>query len=181
MQSEYNQMNILNVELKARCHDPERVLTLLKEREAEFRGIDHQVDTYFTVPNGRLKLREGDIENSLIFYHRDNEPGAKSSHIELLPLDETGDLKSLLTAALGIWVVVDKKREIYFIDNVKFHIDLVDNLGHFIEVEAIDKNGNFGEPTLRQQCRFYRDLFDIGEKDLVAESYSDLLHKDTQT
>lgn len=168
-------MNILNIELKARCSTPERIRKLLEEREADFKGTDHQVDTYFNVPEGRLKLREGTIENNLIFYQRANKAAAKKSNIELVSFKDTGGIKSLLTSALGVKVVVDKTREIYFIDNVKFHIDEVTQLGSFVEIEAIDKNRNIGELTLRQQCKFYRKLFDIREEDLVAESYSDLL------
>lgn len=168
-------MNILNVEIKARCNEPSRVRTLLGEREAEFKGTDHQVDTYFEVPEGRLKLREGTIENNLIFYRRDNTPDPKASAIELVPFEETTDIKSLLTAALPVKVTVDKKREIYFIDNVKFHIDEVKELGSFVEIEAIDRNGDIGELTLRQQCNFYLELFGIEDEDLVAQSYSNLL------
>ena len=70
---------------------------------------------------------------------------------------------------------MDKKREIYFINNVKFHIDRVKNLGTFMEIKAIDKEGNIGEENLREQCKFYLDLFEIQQKDLVPVSYSDLL------
>jgi len=72
-------------------------------------------------------------------------------------------------------VVVDKQREIYFIDNVKFHIDRVEELGNFVEIEAIDKSGSLGEEQLQKQCRKYMNLLDIAEGDLVGESYSDLL------
>ena len=77
--------------------------------------------------------------------------------------------------ALGIKTIVDKKRRIYFIDNVKFHFDDVQQLGTFVEVEAIDKDGNLGIEKLQEQCVTYIDLFQIDEKDFVAESYSDLL------
>ncbi|MDZ7694910.1 MAG: class IV adenylate cyclase [Balneolaceae bacterium] len=168
-------MDVLNVELKARCNDPDRIRKLLNERDAEFIGTDHQVDTYFEIPTGRLKLREGTIENNLIFYKRDDTADAKTSDIKLVPFDETDDIKALLKAALPVQIVVDKMREIYFLDNVKFHIDKVKQLGRFIEIEAIDKNNNIGEMTLHQQCKFYRNLFDIADEDLVATSYSNLL------
>ena len=54
----------LNVEIKARCNSPEKIHQILKAQNAEFKGIDHQIDTYFDVPNGRLKLREGNIEEA---------------------------------------------------------------------------------------------------------------------
>jgi len=84
-------------------------------------------------------------------------------------------LKEILTKALGILVVVDKKREIYFIDNVKFHIDIVENLGTFVEIEAIDNDGDIGKEKLLEQCQLYLDMFNIPQKDLISVSYSDLL------
>ncbi|MEO1715184.1 MAG: class IV adenylate cyclase, partial [Bacteroidota bacterium] len=113
----------LNIEIKAHCPDPERVRQILKDHQAYFRGIDHQVDTYFKVPNGRLKLREGNIENHLIHYERPDQAGPKASHVSLFKTEPDSSLKFLLTKALGLLTIVDKKRSIYFIDNVKFHID----------------------------------------------------------
>ena len=56
----------LNIEIKAKCQVPEKIHQILRKKEAEFKGIDHQIDTYFNVNDGRLKLREGNIENHLI-------------------------------------------------------------------------------------------------------------------
>lgn len=168
-------MTILNVEIKAYCTDPDRIRRILQERNADFKGEDHQIDTYFSVPEGRLKLREGRIENNLIYYRRSDTKDPKSSSIDLMPVEKTGDLKKLLSNALETKIVVDKKREIYFIDNVKFHIDEVEGLGNFVEIEAIDRTGDIGEEALKEQCVYYMELFSIVEEDLVAHSYSDLL------
>ena len=84
-------------------------------------------------------------------------------------------LKQILVTALGVKAVVDKKRKIYFIDNVKFHFDTVKELGTFVEVEAIDKNGNIGLDTLIKQCDEYKALFRLQDDQFIAESYSDLL------
>jgi len=72
-------------------------------------------------------------------------------------------------------VVVDKKREIYFIDNVKFHIDAVEDLGTFVEIEAIDNDNTIGKDKLLEQCQFFLDLFKIPQENLISVSYSDLL------
>ena len=89
--------------------------------------------------------------------------------------DPKSSLKEILTKALGILVVVDKKREIYFIDNVKFHIDIIEDLGTFVEIEAIDNDGTIGKDKLLEQCQFFLDLFKISQEDLISVSYSDLL------
>lgn len=167
--------NILNVEIKARTARPSNIRKILIGRGARFVGRDHQVDTYFYCAEGRLKLREGTIENALIFYRRADDNGPKRCDISLARLGADHDLKPLLSEALGVRVVVDKQREIYFIDNVKFHLDEVRGLGSFVEIEAIDESGDIGEAAVRRQCEDYMAMLGIAGIDLVPRSYSDLL------
>ena len=164
-----------NVEIKAYCRDPERIRKYLQDKNADFKGTDRQIDTYFNVSEGRLKLREGNIEKHLIFYKRPDSHGPKRSDVILYQPSDTGMLKNILTASLGIRVVVDKKREIYFIDNVKFHIDTVQGLGSFVEIEAQDYDGTKSEEFLRQQCDFYLHELGIPAENLISHSYSDML------
>ena len=169
-------MHILNIEIKARTDEPGKIEQLLLDENASYTGEDHQVDTYFVVPRGRLKLREGKIENSLIYYHRAEVKDLKKSQVILQKL--TGDfsgLKAILTSLHGVWKVVDKHRQIFFIHNVKFHVDHVVGLGSFVEIEAIDNTGEIGEEKLRAQCSHYMDLLGIKQHDLVDKSYSDLV------
>ena len=168
-------MGHVNVEIKAMCSNQNKIRNILKSKSAEFKGVDHQIDTYFKINSGRLQLREGNIENNLVYYSRENKEGPKQSDVILFNSSPDSSLKELLTKSLGILVVVDKKREIYFIDNIKFHIDNVKKLGNFIEIEAIDKIGNIGKEKLLDQCNFYMNLFDISEGDLISVSYSDML------
>jgi predicted adenylyl cyclase CyaB len=165
----------LNIEIKARCHNPQTIRDVLRARHADFRGTDHQIDTYFKVPRGRLKLREGNIENALIYYEREDREGPKRSAVTLVPATPGTPLKALLTQALGILMVVEKRRDIYFIGNVKFHMDDVRDLGLFVEIEAIDYDGSIGGETLRAQCHEFLSLLNIQPDQLVALSYSDLL------
>ncbi|MEY2638901.1 MAG: hypothetical protein RIR90_383, partial [Bacteroidota bacterium] len=111
----------LNIEFKAKVEDIEPYENQLKKLQPEFRGLDHQIDTYFNATHGRLKLREGNIENALIQYERADYAGAKSSTVTLYNHVPHPALKDILTKQLGVKVVVDKERKIYFIDNVKFH------------------------------------------------------------
>ena len=170
-------MEHINIEIKAKSANQDEIRRILKLHNADFKGIDHQVDTYFNVPFGRLKLREGNIENYLIRYDREDKNGPKQSNVILYKPAPNSSLKDILAKALGILVVVDKQREIYFIDNVKFHIDTVKDLGTFIEIEAIDKNQSIGREKVLEQCNFYMALFKISPADLISVSYSDLLLK----
>lgn len=165
----------INYEFKAQRNDIEKLESILQKQNPLFIGTDHQIDTYFNVFNGRLKLREGTIENSLIHYERADDAGVKQSNIILYQHQPDKNLKDALTKALGVKVIVDKQRKIYFIDNVKFHFDEVNNLGSFIEVEAIDHNGSIGIETLKEQCNGYAQLFSISKDQYIAQSYSDLL------
>lgn len=168
-------MTNINIEIKARSSDRNRIRKILTSSNADFKGIDYQIDTYFNINNGKLKLREGNIENHLIFYSRENKSGPKQSNVILYKPNPVSNLKDVLTNALETLVVVDKKREIYFINNVKFHLDDVNGLGTFVEIEAIDSDGSIGKEKLVGQCNYYSNLFQIKNEDLVAESYSDLL------
>ena len=163
------------IEFKAKVPDPEGLENILKSLQPIFKGEDHQIDTYFMVKEGRLKLREGNIENALIWYDRPNDASAKLSQVLLYKHDPDPALKDILFKVHDVKVVVDKKRRIYFIDNVKFHFDEVKGLGKFIEVEAIDHNGELGLEKIQAQCDQYAALFQIQPQDYVAISYSDLL------
>ena len=72
-------------------------------------------------------------------------------------------------------VVVDKEREIYFLDNVKVHLDRVGGLGTFVEIEAQGVEGEASEQSLDEQCRQLISDFGLDEGDFLAESYSDLI------
>lgn len=170
----------LNIEIKARCDDHGRTRQILSEMGSRVMGTDHQIDTYFRVPDGRLKLREGSIENSLIFYQRPDQAGPKRSDVQLYrvtPPDPS--LKAVLGEALGVFVVVDKEREIHFVDNVKIHLDHVEGLGAFLEIEAIDADGTHSEDSLLAQCEEFMRRFGVRDSDLLDVSYSDLILEQT--
>jgi adenylate cyclase, class 2 len=168
-------MKRVNFEFKARLRDESRVRGVLKQLRARYVGMDHQVDTYFHVPSGRLKVREGKIENALIFYQRSNSPRPRRSSIELMLLPPRNALRAILSEALRPLVVVDKKREIYFVGNVKIHLDRVRGLGKFLEVEAITRTGRLNRA--RGRALRFRKIFGIVPGDIVSQSYSDLVLK----
>ncbi len=168
-------MSYLNIEIKARISHPELVRDWLLKHNADFRGEDNQADTYFNTVQGRLKLRQGNIENNLIYYERKDQAGPKSSDFQLVYIEDAENLKAILAKAMGIKIVVQKKREIYFISNVKFHIDEVPGLGSFVEIEASNKYADIPSEKLQEQCEFYMNELNITQEDLVSTSYSDML------
>ena len=168
-------MGFINIEIKARTSNPDKIRTLLIANKADFKGVDEQKDTYFNVPAGRLKLRQGNIENTLIYYTRINQAGPKQSDCEVWPAPDSKGLREILEKSVGILVTVIKSREIYFIDNIKFHIDTVKELGNFVEIEASNKTADIPKEQLQEQCRHYIEIFGIKDSEMVDVSYSDMI------
>jgi len=168
-------MKIINYEFKARASKLTELEQKLLDINPVYKGEDHQVDTYFNVPKGRLKLREGQIENTLIYYERPDSPDAKQSDVLLYKHNPEKSLKDILTRIHGIKVIVEKIRRIYFVENVKFHFDTINELGTFIEVEASDNGGTIGLAKLKEQCAKYSSFFGLEQPDFINKSYSDLL------
>ncbi len=171
----HKKMTHINIEFKAASNCLNELEQKLKTLQPIFIGEDNQKDTYYNVSNGRLKLREGNIENALIWYSRADVAGAKQSDILLYKHNPDEALKLILEKIHGIKVIVEKKRKIYFIENVKFHFDRVEGLGTFVEVEAIDTNGNIGKEKLQEQCNYYANFFAIAKHGFMEKSYSDML------
>ncbi len=168
-------MAFTNFEFKASVKNCDIHEKQLLKLHPKFAGEDHQTDTYFHSESGRLKLREGNVENALILYHRSDDRKARESKVVLQEIPPDSRIKEILTVSNGVWTVVKKIRRIYFIENVKFHFDKLDKLGDFVEVEAIDRRGNTPVVQLRNQCDYYRNLFGINANQISAESYSDMI------
>jgi adenylate cyclase, class 2 len=168
-------MSFINIEIKARTTRHHQIRQFLLEQGAEFRGTDHQSDTYFQVANGRLKLREGKIENNLIFYERSETGGLKQSNVELYKSGDGPQLRNILSKALGVKTIVKKEREIYFIGNVKFHLDRLEGYGSFVEIEACNLDTAFTANDLSEQCAYYMKAFGVKDEDLFNGSYSDMI------
>ena len=168
-------MSFINIEIKARTSSTAAIREYLISHGAEQRGTDLQTDTYFNTRKGRLKLRQGKIENNLIYYERGESNGPRQSNFSLMEVKDPENLKAILSAASGIKIVVEKKREIYFIANVKFHLDELARLGNFVEIEASNRYAPLSVEKLREQCNFYMKEFGIRQADLLQGSYSDML------
>ena len=165
-----------NFELKARCAD----LALARERAraiaTRWLGVDQQVDTYFKTAAGRFKLRESSLSGAqLVPYLRVDAALARRSDYVVIPLAEPERTKELLTALLGVHRVVRKVREIGLFENVRIHLDRVEGLGDFVELEAVWDGEGAGEAEQRSKVAHLRERLAIHDADLVAASYEGLL------
>ncbi len=161
------------LELKARLPRPSQARRWA-EANAAPQGVIHQVDTYFPVSSGRLKLREVGQEGTLIFYRRENVPLEKRSEVDLVAVDRPAALREVLAEALGVAVVVEKERAIYRWREVQIHLDEVEGLGSFLEFER-SLSGVEDEAAAHAEFAELRETLGVREEDLVAGSYSDLL------
>jgi homotetrameric cytidine deaminase len=165
-----------NVELKARDADPAATLERALALGASDEGVLTQRDTYFARAGGRLKLREqaGGAEAGarLIAYVRADGEEARTSAYRLAEIGDAAALREALDAALGTLVVVDKRRHLLLYENVRIHIDDVEGLGAFVELEGVAAADSDLAHEHELVARL-RDELALGAP--VAVSYSDLL------
>ena len=165
-----------NVEIKARLADLEgtraRVAALAPHAHEKLA----QLDTFFRVPRGRLKLRKlGPARGELIFYERADAAGPKLSSYAIHACEDPDALAALLGAALGVRGEVAKERDVYLVGRTRIHLDRVRGLGDFLELEVVlaeDETPAAGEAEARELLR----ALAVPETALVAGAYADLLH-----
>jgi len=163
-----------NVELKARCKDLARARSVVEDLGGRPAGVLEQTDTYFRARDGRLKLREIAGERAeLIWYRRPDGADARVSDYVVAPVVDHPTLLRALGGALGIRRVVRKRREFLRWQNVRIHLDEVEDLGTFVELEAV-LGPNDDEATGRERIERLRKLLGIRSRDRVAGSYGDL-------
>ncbi len=142
-------------------------------------GVLSQIDTYFQVSTGRLKLREfSSSKSELIYYERSEGKGERWSTYYISPVKSASTLKNLLTLALGRRIVVRKSRHVFFYKGARIHIDSVFRLGHFIEIEVIVKKSR---DEARSVFAEIIRLFNIKKDGIIVCSYMDLLEKKSET
>jgi predicted adenylyl cyclase CyaB len=163
-----------NIEIKARCPVLDTVRGQLAERGLMPVERMRQLDTYYAVPHGRLKLREVDGKPAeLIQYNRPDAVAARPSDYVIAPVVEPSALKDALTRALGIRGIVEKQRELYLWGQTRIHLDEVAGLGSFLELETVIAGQT--QAAAEQECRAVQAALGIREEDLVSGSYADLL------
>src|SRR4051794_17750780 len=127
-----------NVELKAVDRDPAATLARASAAGAQDHGTLVQTDTYFVVAHGRLKLREQEgAPAQLIAYERPDDAGVRLSRYHLIDVADPETARTGLGATCGVRVVVAKRRRLLSWENVRIHLDEVEGLGFFVELEAV--------------------------------------------
>lgn len=167
---------MLNLEVKARLDDIDRAESL----GASLTGVSperiRQVDTYFRSVEGRLKLRESESGAELIHYDRPDLSGPKACEYTITPVADPEQLKAELTSGLGVDATVEKERLLFMHRGIRIHLDRVDGLGCFLEIEAPLTEGL--TPTeVEVEMNSLLELFSVGSEALVNLSYCDLVRE----
>jgi predicted adenylyl cyclase CyaB len=171
-----------NIEFKARLSSIGAAVKIAEGLNAKDCGNLLQTDTYFHTPTGRLKIRQigRGPEGQLVAYDRPDRPEARSCDYDLVHVPLASDLIAALARTLGIRTVVRKTRRLFLWKNIRIHLDRVDDLGIFLEFEAV-----IGEEDDPEQAR--RDLerlraeFSIAPEDILPKSYCDMVEQRQET
>ena len=166
-----------NIELKASDPDPSTSLEICRALGAEDCGTIVQRDTYFAVTHGGLKLREEKPGHPhLIQFERASEPQQRESRYRIAEVDDGEALCTALAAALGIRRVVVKRRHLLLWKSVRIHLDEVEQLGSFIELEAVAPPDS--DLALEHQLiAELREALGITDDRLVALGYAEQLNR----
>ena len=164
-----------NVEIKARVLNPVSLRRTVAELSGGPTAQLVQEDTFFVCPRGRLKLRlAADGAGELIAYQRHDQPGPRVSRFCKAPIGDPDALRAVLGEALGTAGVVRKRRALHLVGQTRIHLDEVEGLGHFVELEVMlrdDQSAADGEAIARDLMA----KLQITDEDLIDAAYVDLL------
>jgi predicted adenylyl cyclase CyaB len=164
-----------NIEIKARVGSLE-ALHRLAAAIADSGPVELlQDDTFFSCPSGRLKLRAfSSSEGELIFYRRADQRGPKESFYVRTPTAEPGSLRDTLALAYGTVGRVRKRRTLFLVGRTRIHLDAVESLGDFLELEVVLREGEATEAGVREAEEIMARL-GVERSQLIDRAYVDLL------
>ena len=166
-----------NIEIKARIESVEAVLP--KAAALADKGPIEiiQDDTFFTCQNGRLKLRTfSSTEGEIIFYRRPDQAGPKESFYLISPTSTPDVVRESLTLGYGQAGRVRKHRTLFLVGRTRIHLDRVENLGHFLELEVVLSDGE-GVETGEAIARDIIGKLGISSSQLIDGAYVDLINQ----
>jgi predicted adenylyl cyclase CyaB len=165
-----------NIEIKARVADFARKCALAEQLSGGPPEIIPQRDTFFPCAHGRLKLRElSDTEAQLVAYARPDIAGTKQSNYLICPTTTPSLLLETLSRALGTGVIVVKRRRLYLVGQTRIHLDEVEGLGTFLELEVVLRPDQLPEEGHEIAAALMRQL-EVADADLIEGAYADFLH-----
>ncbi|WP_202730184.1 class IV adenylate cyclase [Achromobacter xylosoxidans] len=164
-----------NIEVKARVASLAAVESLAAALSGKEPVAIAQDDTFFACPDGRLKLRAfSDGTGELIFYRRADDTGPKESFYVISPTSSPDTLRDALGLAYGVIGRVRKQRLLFMAGRTRIHLDRVEGLGEFLELEVVLRDGESAEAGMAEARELLASLR-ITPEQLVSGAYLDLL------
>jgi len=164
-----------NIEIKARVASLEELTKRVRQVSDAPSTRLNQDDTFFHCPHGRLKLRDfGDGRGELIAYERADRAGPKASHYRISETADPTGLRATLSDALGVLGRVRKHRQVIMVGRTRVHLDKVDGLGEFMELEVVLEPDEPAEAGQREAEELMAAL-GIGADELIEGAYLDLI------
>jgi len=163
-----------NLEAKFRLADLARARTRAEAIGLVYAATLIQRDTFFAVPHGKLKLREEADGAVLIHYQREDARGFELSNYTIVRLTDAATTRAMLESALGVIAEVRKRRTLLLRDNIRFHLDEVEQLGAFGEIEivlAAEDDATASHAALGAIL----DALEVRTADLIGVSYFELM------
>ena len=167
-----------NVEIKAKISpDDKRRIAELASKTGSGPQTLMQTDTFFNTADGRLKLREfADGTAELISYSRSDLAQPRICNYLRFEVEEPTKMKRMLELSTGIQCIVEKHRDVYFIDQARIHLDEVKDLGLFLEIEVVLRSDQI-EEVGNDIMESLLEQFEIESTSFLAVSYADLILK----
>ena len=166
-----------NIEIKARARDFADIKSRAEKMSDTPVEVIPQEDVFFNVLQGRLKLRILAPDNAqLIYYTRPDQEGPKRSDYHIAYTSDPENLKRVLELSYGIRGVVKKTRYLYLVGQTRVHLDDVESLGHFMELEVVMKDGQKDADGQKIAEGLMASL-GVERSDLLKGAYMDMLEE----
>lgn len=165
-----------NVEIKARARDFEAIKSRAEKLSDTSVRIIPQEDIFFNTPEGRLKLRLLGDQAELIYYTRPDQQGPKRSDYHIAHISDPQNLKCVLELAYGVRGMVRKTRYLYLVGQTRVHLDDVEGLGQFMELEVVMEEGQ-SDAEGQKIAEDLMSALGVERDDLIDGAYMDLLEK----
>ncbi|MGB9665668.1 MAG: class IV adenylate cyclase [Ignavibacteria bacterium] len=162
----------VNLEIKVPVKNLKKLIEIVEKEGGSKIYSSRQIDVYYKLENGRLKIRNSSGEKSIIFYKRIEDGSERWSDFEVIKVDKPEKWIKFFDRFLQRLVVVDKHRTLYHLFNTRIHFDRVKGLGNFVELETKVING---KSQARKEFQKILELLELNPQNQILNSYSDLI------
>jgi predicted adenylyl cyclase CyaB len=170
-----------NIEIKARARNFDEIKARAEKLSDKSVEVIPQEDTFFNTPRGRLKLRAlSEAKGQLIYYTRPDQEGPKRSDYHIYQTSDPENLKGVLALAYGIRGIVKKTRYLYRVGQTRVHLDDVEGLGQFMELEVVMREGQ-SDAEGQAIAEELMERLGVASSDLLEGAYMDLLESSAES